>query len=85
MNDAKRVKRRSGGRNAYFFIGFYKIWRENIHSIIKILHNNNSINWLYTQMPYHRFTNLGRFIKGYFVVKLLKGLTSKEFFDRKCN
>ena len=51
FNDAKRVKRRYGGRNAYFYIYFYKIWREKIHIIIKILSDAKVINRLRTNMP----------------------------------
>ena len=34
INSAKRENRSGGGRNTYFCVGFSKIRRENIHSII---------------------------------------------------
>ena len=34
FNDAEQENRSGGGRNTYFYVGFSKIWRENIHIII---------------------------------------------------
>ena len=70
INDANKDKIITGGHNAYFYIGFYKTRRENIHSIIKIIFYANDIAWLRTQMPYRRFTNIGGLIKGYLLNKL---------------
>ena len=67
MNDANR---RGVGRNTYFFVDFYKIYIANIHSIIKILCDDNGINWLRNPMSYNRFPNLGRHIQGNFTSRL---------------
>ena len=44
INYGKRERRHSRGNNKYFCIGFSNIYSENIHSIIKGLHDDNSIN-----------------------------------------
>ena len=72
-------------RNMVLCAGFYKIWKENIHSIIKKLRESNSINWLRTRMYYHRFPNLGELIQWDLVSKPRKGLAPKYFVSRERN
>ena len=79
-NDAKREKRIGGQeRSTYFFIGFSKIWQENIYNIIKKLCDSNGIKWLRTHMSYHRFPNLGELLQGYLVSKIRRNLELKIF------
>ena len=82
INYAKRENRSAGRHNTHFCVGFYKIWREKIHIIIKRLCDANGINWLRARISYQRFLNLRELIKGYLEIKLLKRLSSEEFVDR---
>ena len=43
MNDTKQEKRHDRGINTHFYVFIYIIWKDNIHTIIKIIHNNNVV------------------------------------------
>ena len=83
--DVNWYNRLAGGFNLYFYVGFYNIFKEKIHTIIKIICNSNSINWLSTRMYYHRFPKLGELIKVYLVRNLRNVLALKGFVGRECN
>ena len=72
---------------AIYTFTLYFIIYVGIRSIIplKIIYNDNDLNWICNQMTYHMFPKLGEIIQGYLVRNQRKGLAPKDFFNIKCN
>jgi hypothetical protein len=79
----ERDKQRN--RSVYFCIGYSKLWKVLIHTIIKKLRNKFDLKWLRISMSYHRFLNMREMLQGDLSKKLIKGIKSCDFKVRDCN
>jgi len=78
-------KKNKFSRQVFFCVGYHKSFEKPIHTFIRQARNKYKLKWLRTSMSYHKFPNVTETFQGDLSKKIMNGVASKDFMDRKCN